>query len=254
MPYSQNGWLVDISGDSQDHAFTVAGSDFPNGVRRGDVATVLGYVARRFHAEVEKLMDPGCWGYYVRPIRGTLDTYSNHSSGTAIDLNAPRHALGDVGTFTPTQVRAIEAILDDCDGVVRWGGHYSERKDEMHFEVVKGPAAVSVLAGKIREEEGDDMTPAELLKYDGVTNLFGDKATNPTITVETALENASRASMAEREAKEAKEQATAAAVGIGQLLARPMATIVLSPDQLAAVIDGVSDLVLAKLIERVKTA
>jgi hypothetical protein len=127
--------------------------------------------------------------------------------------------------------------------------HFSARYETAHENDTR-PWGLLEEAERMEKEE-EDMTPAELLKYDAITNTFGDKATNPTITVETALENASRASMAEREAKEAAAQATAAAVGISQLLSRPTGTIVLSPDQLAAVIDGVSDLVLAKLIERV---
>ena len=39
----------------------------------------------------------------------------------------------------------------------------------------------------LREINGDDMEPAELLDHDGVPNLYSDKATNPNVTVRTAL-------------------------------------------------------------------
>src|SRR5699024_11367681 len=91
------------------------------------------YVAKRFHSEVESLVWPGNWGYAERKIRGGA-SLSNHASGTAIDLNAPRHYLGARGTFTKKQVRAIRKILSDVGGVIRWGGDYRNRKDEMHFE------------------------------------------------------------------------------------------------------------------------
>ncbi len=76
---------------------------------------------------------------------------SNHSSGTAIDLNAPRHPLGTSGTFSATQRSHIRSILNSCNGVVRWGGDYSGRKDEMHFEinVRPGDARLAALAQRI---------------------------------------------------------------------------------------------------------
>lgn len=118
-------------------------------MRKGDVATVLSYVTNRFHSEVEKLKWPGNWGYAERKIRGG-SSLSNHASGTAIDLNAPAHYLGARGTFSPTQLRAIRRILNDCEGVIRWGGDYRGRKDEMHFEINKGASAVRSLANKIK--------------------------------------------------------------------------------------------------------
>lgn len=110
---------------------------------------MLVYVAKRFDSEVEPLKWPGNWGYAERPIRGSRTT-SNHASGTAIDLNAPRHPLGKRGTFSKKQVRAIKRILADCGGVIRWGGNYVNRKDEMHFEINAGSAAVRRVAQAIR--------------------------------------------------------------------------------------------------------
>lgn len=54
MATSQNGWPA---GDPAvlDKAFAAAGVTFPGGVRRGDVSTVPGYVATRFHTRVERL-------------------------------------------------------------------------------------------------------------------------------------------------------------------------------------------------------
>jgi hypothetical protein len=58
-----------------------------------ETAAIFADLAARYHATVEPLVWPGCWGYALRPIKGT-NTYSNHSSGTAIDLNAPAHPQG----------------------------------------------------------------------------------------------------------------------------------------------------------------
>jgi hypothetical protein len=119
-------------------------------LRAGDVSVVLLWVANRFHERVERLEWPGNWGYAERLIRGSSTTLSNHASGTAIDLNAPRHPLGVRGTFSAAQVRAIRDIVAATNGVVRWGGDYTPRVDEMHFEINAAAPAVKVAADRIR--------------------------------------------------------------------------------------------------------
>ncbi|MFX4272911.1 peptidoglycan-binding protein [Propionibacteriaceae bacterium Y1685] len=123
---------------------------FPPGVRKGDVHTILQWVATRFNDDVEPLRDGWNWGYSYRKVRGGA-SISNHGSGTAIDCNAPNHPLGKSGTFSAAQRRNIDAIVRHCDGVVRWGGNYSGRKDEMHFEinVPQGDARVGRLVRKL---------------------------------------------------------------------------------------------------------
>jgi len=157
---SQNGWPAGSSSAVPLSPLAVGAATFPAGVRRGDVHVVLGYVARRFDREVEALVKGWCWGHSYRAISGST-TLSNHSSGTAIDLNAPRHPLGRSGTFTATQRSHIRSILDACNGVVRWGGDYSGRKDEMHFEinVRPGDARLAALAKRLGGGSGGG-TPA----------------------------------------------------------------------------------------------
>lgn len=148
MAVSQNGWRAN------DRSL-VASYAIPGGkiaLRKGDVATVLVYVANRFHSEVEPLKWPGVWGYAERKVRGG-SSLSNHASGTAADFNAPAHWLGASGTFSGRQVAAIRRILRDLEGVVRWGGDYSRRKDEMHFEINASSARVRAVARKIRAGE-----------------------------------------------------------------------------------------------------
>lgn len=150
MATSQNGWPV-ATADQQDRS-PVHGVTMPNGVRRGDVATVLHHLMDRFHREVEELVPGWCWGWHVKVIEGST-SISNHASGTAVDLNAPRHPLGVRNTFTPAQRARIRAILADLDGVVRWGGDYTGRRDDMHFEIVKNAAAVKRVADRIKEDD-----------------------------------------------------------------------------------------------------
>ena len=154
MAVSQNGWRAN------DRSLIVSIS-VPGGklaVRKGDVAVIMQYVAEQFHSTVEPLKWPGNWGYAERKIRGG-SSLSNHASGTAIDLNAPKHYLGAVGTFTSSQVRAIRKILSACEGTIRWGGDYRGRKDEMHFEINAGTAKVARVAKKLRPKLQGPSTP-----------------------------------------------------------------------------------------------
>lgn len=98
---------------------------------RADVAPLFLEMARWWNTW-EPLMNPGCWGYAYRTIRGQTTGLSNHASGTAIDLNAPRHPLGSVGTLGVHK----DAIIEKARSLgLRSGAEYSGRKDEMHIEL-----------------------------------------------------------------------------------------------------------------------
>lgn len=116
---------------------------FLPGLRKGDVATVLFYVAAQLDARVEDgdLYVPGDeWGYSYRPSKNSAALLSCHASATAFDWNATRHPNGKRGTFTPAQVAKIREILAEVDGVVYWGGDGWDggTVDEMHFEIATG--------------------------------------------------------------------------------------------------------------------
>lgn len=154
MAVSQNGWLVSPVDRSPMRINGVLFGD----VRNGGVFTVLSHVATRFNNEVELLRAGQCGSYNPRKIPGT-NVWSNHASATAIDCNWQRHPLGALNTFTGRQVNAINSIIDECNGVVRWGGTFSN-VDEMHFEINAGPSAVNTLANHLTEQD-IDMTPAQ---------------------------------------------------------------------------------------------
>lgn len=138
MATSQNGYRANDR--SVISTRNVPGTNVRLAVRNGAPGDLLLEVAARFHREVEAIEGPVMddWGYAERNIRGSSTTLSNHASGTAIDLNAPRHPLGKRGTFTGEQARRIRAIVGATGGVVRWGGDYTSRADEMHFEINDG--------------------------------------------------------------------------------------------------------------------
>lgn len=191
MATSQNGWPASADREviGVDRNFSRADVTFPSGVRSGDVSVVLGYVADQFHHRVENLVPGWCWGYHYREVRESTGL-SNHASGTAIDINAPEHPLGAVGTFTADQVATIRAILREVDGVIRWGGDYSGRKDEMHFEVNASSAAVAAVAKQLTAPKNTPAkpalkpTPAPIpipLEEDEVKTYFAKGKTDPAI-------------------------------------------------------------------------
>jgi hypothetical protein len=157
---SQNGWTVL---ESAPPAVTVPGTDVRLTMRPGNVATVLTEVARRFHSEVEPITGGvrDDWGWAYRPVRGQESGFSNHASGTAIDLNATQHPRGVKNTFTAREEAAVRRILgsltDPQTGrpVVRWGENYTTTVDGMHFEINADASAVARVASRIQEEDED---------------------------------------------------------------------------------------------------
>ena len=115
------------------------------------VAPLLINFAKEFNELIEPLEGGALddWGYCYRMVRGTTDKLSNHSSGTAIDLNASKHPLGKVGTFEPGKVPMIRALAKKYG--LTWGGDYKNRKDEMHFEVAIKPDKVETFIKKLEQ-------------------------------------------------------------------------------------------------------
>lgn len=116
------------------------------------VAPLLLGFATEFNNLIEPI-DAGTlddWCYCFREVRGVPGKISNHSSGTAIDLNSTRHALGKVGTFDPAKVPMIRALAKKYG--LFWGGDYRNRKDEMHFEISVSAAKAVELIKKLEGE------------------------------------------------------------------------------------------------------
>lgn len=146
---SQNGYAAGTAASINVKTFAVPGYPNVHLPVRADVAPLLLSMARWFFDNVEKPVIPGCWGYAYRPIRGRTSGLSNHASGTAIDLNAPKHPLGKVGTV-PQSMRAKITAAAHARGL-RWGGEYTGRKDEMHFEVNVNWATAMKLVAAIQK-------------------------------------------------------------------------------------------------------
>ena len=115
------------------------------------VAPLIAGFCKEFHELIEPI-DEGAlddWGYCFRMVRGSTDTLSNHSSGTAIDINATQHPLGKSGTFPAEKVQMIRALAKKYG--LKWGGDYRNRKDEMHFEIELSEAKVAALIGSLNK-------------------------------------------------------------------------------------------------------
>ncbi len=145
---SPNGWPA-----SEDRkaigieAFVVPGTKIKLACAKA-VAPLLVNFAKEFHESVEPI-DQGQlddWGYAFRMTRGSDRVLSNHSSGSAIDLNAIRHPLGKPNTFNKDQCNIICLLITKYG--LAWGGNYKRRKDDMHFEIALNQEQVK---NKIRE-------------------------------------------------------------------------------------------------------
>ena len=163
---TMNGWSL-----TRVPLATIAAGGHSTRVRAGAVATVLGHVARRFHAEVEPLVTFYGWRSVATNAAVGGHPRSNHPSGTAIDFNGYAHPYKAPINFTAAQVAAIRRILAEVAPVVRWGGDFGAAlRDGMHFEIVGTAAQVTAVAARLTihpipapltplplSEEDDDM-------------------------------------------------------------------------------------------------
>lgn len=141
MASSVNGWPALSSSSQLLHTWDIPRSKTQIRLRHGSAGFLLIHMAVFFDRRVEDIdynyrggaLDD--WGYAYRAVRGYESNLSNHSSGTAIDLNATEHPLGVEGTFSAAEEAKISKRLGMYDGCIRWGGQYRGRKDEMHFEI-----------------------------------------------------------------------------------------------------------------------
>ena len=132
---SYNGWTA-----SKDQAeigiksYAIPGTQLKIRCAEAVAPLIVGF-CKEFNELIEPL-DGGQlddWGYAFRMTRGSDKVLSNHSSGTAVDLNATKHPLGKSNTFTKEQKNTIQLLLVKYG--LAWGGNYKKRKDEMHFEI-----------------------------------------------------------------------------------------------------------------------
>lgn len=154
MANSQNGWpVVPNTTNGRSHLTDlILPGHMPHPVRvlSGDVAKIAEWHIAHYHRRVEPIKPAGCWGWNVRKI-GDGPDWSNHASATAWDLNAPDNPDGAPPSrvMTPAQIDVCHELERASDGVLRWGGDWSD-PDPMHWEIVGSRAAVAKLAKRLR--------------------------------------------------------------------------------------------------------
>jgi hypothetical protein len=186
MASAQNGWPVipDTAAGRRKLADLVLPGgpmDHPVRVLKGDVEAIASWHVRQYHRRVEPIKSAGCWGWNVRKI-GDGPDWSNHAAATAWDLNAPDNPDG-VPTrkvMTPAQIHECHKLERESDGVLRWGGDWSD-PDAMHWEVVGTRAQAAAFAKKIRNEEEDDMPSVEEYAKAAAREVWAYPVTLPAV-------------------------------------------------------------------------
>lgn len=142
MERSQNGWPASPNPDDLDLVWITVATRTFRVVRVA--APLFKYAIKRWHREVSPLTGGvrDEWSYAYRVIRGATTTLSNHSSGTAVDLDATEFPMG-VRRMTRRQRWRVRRIVKACGGQLRWGGEWS-RPDEMHLELAPGTSPATV--------------------------------------------------------------------------------------------------------------
>jgi hypothetical protein len=79
------------------------------------------------------------WGgtWVPRYIRGSKDRLSNHSWGTALDVNVDWNRLGTLGALKGQEGSVREMVLTLAEYGLYWGNWFTGRSDPMHFEIFK---------------------------------------------------------------------------------------------------------------------
>lgn len=79
------------------------------------------------------------WGGSFEPrfIRGSDEVLSNHAFGSAFDINAAFNPFGAEPAFPGEEGCVFDLVSIAHGHGFYWGGHFSKRRDGMHFEVAK---------------------------------------------------------------------------------------------------------------------
>lgn len=142
--HSENGWPM-VNRDGCVVANPVPHSNTAP-VRAGVAATILNAWLIWYHRHVEPITSP-VWGWS----RENDVPNSNHLSGTALDINAPKYPWG-YRTMPASRIALVRKGLALFQGCVFWGADWS-RADEMHYQIgyPEGDARLSHLAAQLED-------------------------------------------------------------------------------------------------------
>ena len=114
-------------------------------LRKGVPLTILGAWLFWYDRNVEEILSP-TWGW-----SNTNDVAnSNHLSGTAVDVNAPKYPWGR-RVMPAARIAKIREGLRLFEGTVFWGADWG-RADEMHYQITfrEGDPRNEAFAAKLR--------------------------------------------------------------------------------------------------------
>jgi hypothetical protein len=150
---SLNGWpVIEWSGDKNLHTFVVPGVPDRRITLHKDAGRILVAIAADYHRWV-KALNEGNWdegGYNYRMANGAPGRFSNHSSGTAVDLNWSKEGAQNTAASNAfwrlaahrSAVAKIKKIYGE--DIVQWGGYWGA-KDYMHWEIAPGVSRTELL-------------------------------------------------------------------------------------------------------------
>jgi len=102
-------------------------------LRAGDVATILNAWLILYNRLVEPITSQ-VWGWSA-----DNDVWnSNHMSGTAVDIGAPKYPWGQ-RTMPPATKAKVRTLLAKFEGVIFWGADW-DYPDEMHYQIGLPPS------------------------------------------------------------------------------------------------------------------
>lgn len=101
------------------------------------IGQLLGLFEAWEKAGLIHLVETWAGSFVPRFIRGSRSQLSNHAFGTAFDINAAWNGLGAQPAKVGMHGSVRELVPIASKYGFFWGGHYSRRRDGMHFEVAK---------------------------------------------------------------------------------------------------------------------
>ena len=139
---SENGWRMCNADECSKVQVVPAAKVVP--LRRGDASTILNAWIIYHHKHIEPITSQ-VWGW--SPYNDVPN--SNHLSGTAIDVNAPKYPWG-ARTMPADVIARVRRGLAAFEGTIFWGADWA-RADEMHFQLgfPEGDKRIAAFAAKL---------------------------------------------------------------------------------------------------------
>lgn len=136
-PEPGNREAIEILGDWEDkNIVTVACPVFEKNVRvhRAVAADYLTFMQHVIDSDLRRLLFTFDGSFVPRYQRGSTKALSNHSWGTAFDVNYEWNQLGHTPAYRGQKGSVRELVPLANQHGWYWGGHFRSRPDGMHFE------------------------------------------------------------------------------------------------------------------------